>query len=125
MAYTSVGNIKSAMRKLPSSITNEEILYHIEQAGAVIDNKLGTVMSVPLSPTPPLVEKIATDLTVFFMAENLYSSNMPNLDETYTRRYERAMTWLEELVAKENNSKGSDFASTNEEQIFTYDEPEW
>jgi phage gp36-like protein len=127
MAYTSVSSIKSAMRKLPSSITNEEITYHIEQASALIDSKLGEVMSVPLTPTPPLLEKIATDLTIFFLAENLYSSNMPNLDETYVRRYERAMSWLGDMVDREAEKQGSDCASTTEDcsPIFTFDEPEW
>jgi phage gp36-like protein len=123
--YTSPANVKRALRKLPSSVTDEDIYYHIQQADALIDAKLGAVMSVPLSLVSPLVEKVSTDLTIYFLAENLFSSNMPNLDETYTKRYDRAIEWLENMVEKEMDKKGSDFASTNDEQIFTYDEPKW
>jgi phage gp36-like protein len=126
MAYTSVTNIKSAMRKLPSSVTNEEIAYHIQQAEALIDSKLGEVMTVPLSVTPPLVEKIATDLSVFFLAENLYSSNAPNMDEYQQKRYDRAMGWLNEMVARETEKSGADYGSTNDsDPIFTLDDPAW
>jgi phage gp36-like protein len=125
MAYTTVENVRKVMRKLPSSITDEDILYHMEQAEALIDAKLRGTFQLPLIPVPPLLEKITVDITIFFLAESLYSSNMPNLDEYQEKRYERAMEWLEGLIVAENERLGSDYATTNDEQIFTYEDPEW
>jgi phage gp36-like protein len=123
--YTSVANVKMNMRKLPTSITDEEILYHIKKADAVINAKLSGAFEVPFAQVPPLVETISTDLAIFFLAESLYSSNMPNLDEYQQKRYDRAMDWLEEIIHSERDRKGSDFATTNTNQVFTFEDPEW
>ena len=124
--YTSAGNVRKVMRKLPTSITDADITYCIQQADALIDSKLKAVFTVPLSFVPPLVEKISTDLSVFFLAESLYSSNAPNLDEYQVKRYERAMEWLDNMVADETGSTGSDFGSTTDsEPYFTFEDPEW
>jgi phage gp36-like protein len=133
MAYTSPSNIKEIMRKLPSSITDQDITYHIERADALIDGKLGGVFATPFYPVPKLIEHISTDLAIFFLAESLFSSNSPNLDEYQVKRYDRAMKMLEEIAIGDlaigvspKSGQEAGFASTNDEEpIFTLDEPEW
>ena len=132
MAYTSPSNIKEIMRKLPSSITDQDLTYHIEKADALIDGKLGGVYQTPFNPVPRLIQDISTDLAIFFMAESLFSSNQPNLDEYQKTRYDRAMELLNQIL-EGDISLGSDnprrgeagFATTNDQQIFNYEDPEW
>lgn len=132
MAYTSPSNIREIERKLPSSITDDDLIYHIEKSDALIDGKLGGVYQTPFSPVPRLIQDISTDLAIFFMAESLYSSNMPNMDEYQEKRYQRAMGLLNDIL-EGDITLGSDyprkaesgFATTNDQQIFTYEDPEW
>jgi phage gp36-like protein len=136
MSYTSPEKIKGIMRKLPNSVTDQDIQQHIDKADALIDSYLGEVYSTPFNPVPKLIENISTDLSIFFLAESLFSSNQPNLDEYQGKRYERSIKLLEMIIAGElslgrNNpplsGRGSNMASTHEDidPIFSYDEPEW
>lgn len=132
MAYTSPSNVKEIVRKLPSSITDEDINYHIEKADALIDGKLGGVYQTPFNPVPRLIQGISTDLAIFFLAESLFSSNMPNLDEYQQTRYDRAMELLNQILEGDitlgkdhpRNAEAG-FATTNDQQVFNYEEPEW
>lgn len=132
MAYTSPSDIRYVMRKLPSSITDGDIEHFISKADALIDGKLGEVYKTPFSPVPKIIKDISTDLAIFFMAESLYSSNVPNLDEYQKTRYERAMELLNQIL-EGNISLGKEhprlmeagYATTNDQQIFTYEDPEW
>jgi phage gp36-like protein len=123
--YSSVQNVRKIMRKLPSSVTDEDILYHMERADAVINARLAGSFKVPFIDPPVLIEKVSTDLTIYFLAETLYSSQQPNLDEYQERRYVRSMEWLDDFIATDIDSRGSDYATTNDQQIFTYEEPYW
>jgi phage gp36-like protein len=133
MTYASPTQIRQIMRKLPSSVSDEEITSHIEKASALIDGLLGEAYVTPFNPVPKLIESLAIDLTIYFLAETLYSSNMPNLDEYQEKRYKRAMEMLN-MIAKGDlyigvpmkSTHKSGFASTNDaDPIFTLDEPEW
>lgn len=133
MAYTSPSNVREIMRKLPTSVTDQDIEYHISKADAIINSKLGGVFAIPFNPTPVLIQHIATDLSVFFLAESLYSSNMPNLDEYQKTRYDRSIEMLDQIGAGDlyigvNPISGQEtgFASTNDDDpIFTLDKPRW
>jgi phage gp36-like protein len=135
MAYTLPSDVKQVMRKLPSSVTDADIQFHAEKATAYINGLLGKVFVTPFTePVPPLIKHIATDLTVFFLAEDLYSSNQPNLDEYHQKRYERVMKMLGELmdgtldigIPRIDKGDASGFASTNEvDPVFTLDLPQW
>lgn len=131
MAYTSPADVRQILRKLPTSITDEDIQYHVDRAEALIDGILGGVYVTPFQdPIPRLINVISTDLAVYSLAHSLYTSNMPNLDETYRDRYEQAMKLLDEIakgaidIGVEKKSE-SGFAITNDEQIFNYEEPWW
>jgi phage gp36-like protein len=138
MAYTTPSKVKDIMRKLPSSITDEDIQLNIEKAEAYVNGFLGGVFVTPFNPIPRLIESVTTDLTVFFLAESLYSSNQPNLDEYYKVRYERAIQMLNDiasgdlllttpegiLVRPRGDGTGG-YATTNNQQLFSYEDPEW
>jgi phage gp36-like protein len=133
MAYTTVEAVKREMRKLPTSITDTEISNFINKADAYIEAVLGVVFMTPLALPPKIIEMIATDLTVYFLAESLFGSQTPNMmDENYKARFERANSLLEkiligdiytEMPKKENLTAG--YATTNDQQIFNYEDPEW
>jgi phage gp36-like protein len=137
MAYTTPDNIREIMRKLPSSITDQDLQFHIDKAEAYINSYLGGVFKVPFDPTPKLIQNIATDMSIFFLAETFYSSNQPNLDEYQETRYDRSIKMLEQIVSgdlvlivgneviKPTDQGSSGYATTNDQQIFTYEEPEW
>lgn len=131
--YTSPENVKKVMMgKLTARVTDEDIIYHIEKADAYIDAVLGEVYVTPLElPIPKLIESISTDLAVFFLAEDLYSSQQPNLDQYHEKRYHRALEMLSKIVGGDlviglPEKQESGFASTNDaDAIFTLEEPWW
>lgn len=129
--YCTATDLRKVMRKLPTSITDLDINFHIEKADSLIDAMLGEVYNVPLLPIPSLIKNISIDLAVFFLAEDLYSSQQPNMDAYHEKRYTRAMEMLNKIVLGDliivgNTPKGdAGYASTNTEQIFTYEDPEW
>lgn len=98
MAYTTPSKVQEVMRKLPQRVTDQDIQFHIDKAEAYINGLLGEVFYTPFDPVPKLIEVIATDLSVFFLAESLYSSNLPNLDEYQKTRYERSIKMLSEIA---------------------------
>ncbi|AYP68719.1 hypothetical protein BpsS36_00013 [Bacillus phage vB_BpsS-36] len=134
MAYTSPTEVKNIMRKLPSSIQDDSIEFHCEKASSLIDSLLGEVYVTPFEPVPAIIKHMSTDLAVFFLAEDLYSSSSPNMDEYHQKRYDRVMEQVEKIV-EGNMSIGvepkvkSGFASTrsdwDDENVFTVTEPEW
>ena len=132
MLYTTPQQIRKIMRKLPTSITDEDLALNISKAEALVDGKLGMVYYTPFLVVPRLIQDITTDLAIFFTMESLYSSNSPNMDEYQVKRYERALKLLDEVAIGDlaievpmRSGHESGYASTNEEQIFTYQEPEW
>jgi phage gp36-like protein len=137
MAYTTPANVREIMRKLPTSIKDSDIQFHIDKAEAYVNGYLGGVFNIPFDPVPKLIQNITTDLSIFFMAESFYSSNQPNLDEYQETRYERSIKMLEQIVSgdlvliidgeiqRPRDSDASGFATTNDQQIFNYEDPEW
>lgn len=137
MAYATPADVEKIMRKLPPSITTADIQYHIDKAESYINGYLGGVFQVPFPVVPEIIKNITVDMAIFFLAESLYSSNKPNLDEYQETRYERSKEMLEQIVSgdivlviedgviKPINSDYSGYATTNDQQIFNYEEPEW
>lgn len=132
MAYSSPSDVRENMRKLPDRITDEDISYHISKADAFIDSFLGGVFHVPFrEPTPRVIKYISADLATFYLAENIYSSNMPNMDEHQEKRYERILEMLEKIAGGDLDigitpNVPTGFASTNDaDPIFTLDKPYW
>ena len=131
MAYTSPADVREVMTNLPKNSKDDFIKFHVEKADAYIDGLLGEVFDVPFETPPKLIKHISTDLSVYFIAEDLYSSQKPNLDEYHQKRYERAMQMLDDIASGNlgigEDSKGqSGFGTTNKhDPIFTLEEPWW
>lgn len=130
--YSSPERVKMIMRNLPAEkVTDEDIEFFIARATTIIDSYLKEVYPVPFDPIPPIIMVISTDLAVFFLAESLYSSQRPNLDEYYLNRYQRAMELLQKIVNGDMAIIGVDplpgvsvgYATTNTQQVFNYEEP--
>lgn len=134
MAYTTVTDIRRAFSKLSVKVTDEDLQVYAEKASDYLDALLGDVFETPLNNPKPIIKHLATDLAIFFYAEDVYSSQQPNLDEYYTKRYERVVDTIEKILAGEldigvtpkDPATASGFASTNEDDpIFTLDKPYW
>lgn len=138
MIYTTVKMVREIERKLPTSITDQDIEVFIEKAEAYVSGALGGVYQLPFFPVPKLIEMVTTDLAIFYLAESLYTSNQPNLDQYYIEKFERIKQTLHEiatgdltlttpdgLIVKARDSGASGYATTNDQQLFTYEEPYW
>lgn len=134
MAYTSPTDVRQVMRKLPSSITDTDIQFHIDKAEAYLNALVGEVYATPFGdPTPPLIKHVTTDLAVFFLAEDLYSSQQPNMDEYQEKRFKRVMKMIDDIIlgtlligVPRLDVRVSSFETTNDgEPIFTLDLPQW
>jgi phage gp36-like protein len=131
--YATVSDIRNVMTKLPPQIKDEDIEFYIKKATTLVDSHLKVAYVTPFNPVPELIKHITIDLAIFFLAESLYSSQMPNFDEYQVKRYERAISMLEKIAigdlmidAPQRSNYQSGFASTNDEPpIFTLDEPYW
>lgn len=133
MAYTTPADVRKVMRKLPSSVTDLDIQFHIEKATSYLNGLLGGVFVVPFleNNVPPLIKHVTTDLTVFFLAEDLYSSQKPNMDEYQEKRYKRVMDMIGDIIDGSlyigvDPIRKSGFDSTNlADPIFTMENPYW
>lgn len=139
MVYVTPEDIKRAMRKLPSSITDAEIEHYIIKAEAYLDGIMGGVFVVPFEGvplTPPLIKALTADLTVFFLSEDLYTSQMPNMDEYQEKRWERIMEMVSLIKSgeidigvpqkPETEQTSAGFATTSTGLPVFYDnEPYW
>lgn len=130
MTYTTPSEIRGILRNLPSSMVDKDILVFIDKAEAYIDSKLGGAYYVPFNPPPRIIRHLATDLSAFFLVEALATSQKPNLDEYWIKKYERANEMLKgiadgdiDIGVSQKNSSG--FATTNtRDPIFDFD-TEW
>lgn len=134
MAYTLPAEVRLAMRKLPSSITDADIQFHIDKASAYLNGLLGEVYATPfIDPAPPLIKHLTLDLAVFFLAEDLYSSQQPNMDDYQEKRYNRVMKMVDDILigtlvigVPRITVREAGFATTNNgEPIFTLELPQW
>lgn len=139
MAYVVPSDIRLAMRKLPSSISDSEIETYIAKAEAYLNGILGAYFVVPFEVqplTPPLIKALTGDLTVFFLSEDLYTSQQPNMDEYQEKRWDRIMNMIEAIKTGEldigvpqkpsTDTTSAGFASTNDSiPTFSLDDPFW
>jgi len=122
------------MRNLPQSYPDADILFYIEKASSYLDGLLGGVFVVPFTIAPPLIKHITLDLTVYFLSEDVYSSQKPNLfDEHQAKKMERIMKMISQIIegtlvigVPMIPGQTSGFDSTTEgDSIFTLDSPYW
>lgn len=139
MAYVIPSDIRRAMRKLPASILDDELEIYIQKAEAYLNGILGAYFTTPFESeplTPPLIKALTTDLTIFFLAEDLYTSQQPNMDEYQSKRWDRVVNMIEMIKTGEldigvepkpnTDTAQAGFASTNIDlPIFSIEDPFW
>ena len=131
MAYTYASLVRSTVNKLSQSITDAEIEVFCEKATVYLDARLGGVYGVPFNPVPPIIQSLATDLAGYYIAEWLYTSQRPNVDEKTVDKFNRIKETIELILNGDISigvepQKASGFATTNDgrDPIFDYD-TEW
>lgn len=61
--YSTIPNLKAKYPRIEGTqVASSTLIKWIEYADGIIDGYISTVISLPLSPTPPLIEGISTDL---------------------------------------------------------------
>jgi phage gp36-like protein len=80
----------------PANAENAAIIARIDEAietaDAEIDGYCAVKYSVPLSPVPPVVNKLSVDLAIYY----LYSRR--SMPEKVEKRYERAIARLKDIA---------------------------
>ena len=73
--YTTVTKVTDLFPKISeTSITSASIAFYIDQAEAEINGKIIARYTLPFSLTPPLIETIATELSVIKILDRFFTS---------------------------------------------------
>lgn len=92
--YVDEARILKLMPQLPKagasgySNTSDMIELAIEKSESIIDSRLASKYSLPLSTVPPLVRHLADELSLYFLYQGLYSSDNVAHNE-YAEDYRR------------------------------------
>ena len=83
--YTTVSKVTDAYPRIKETkVTSAEVAFYINQAEAEINGKIAGEYSLPFTATPPLIETVATELSIikvldrFFTSEHRSSSDWRN-----------------------------------------------
>jgi phage gp36-like protein len=76
------------------TVAEHRVTGAIEDADQEIDGYIGAGRQVPLSPVPPVIRKLSTDIAVY----NLYSRR-DTVPEGRLERYRAAVRFLEQVAA--------------------------
>lgn len=139
MSYSTPEELRVGKRNLPSSITDEDLQVFCDRATIYINGILAKAYAVPFSSVPPLIVQVANDLSTYFFAEAMYTSQKPNLDEFYVRLKERLDVLLQSVLngdmslIDENGNVvqtlptwNNGYATTNDDcPFFDRDNPRW
>ncbi|QUO43451.1 DUF1320 domain-containing protein [Brevibacillus composti] len=69
----------------------------IDAATAVVNTYVAMRYPVPLSPVPPIVNKLTVDIAIY----NLFTRHYNDEDNVFVRRYRDAIRLLEKIAADE------------------------
>jgi phage gp36-like protein len=73
--YTTVTKVTDLFPKISdTNISSASIAFYIDQAEAEINGKIAVRYTLPFSLTPPLVETIATELSVIKILDRFFTS---------------------------------------------------
>ncbi|AGY47205.1 head-tail adaptor [Bacillus phage Glittering] len=129
--YATPEDLRLVMNNLSKQVTDELLTKYIQEASNYIDARLGVAYKTPFLVTPPIIHDITVDLARFFFAEDAYTSQKPNLDEYYIKMKERIDKLINDilsgvLIIDPDVKLPAGFGTTTDgEQIFTLDRPEW
>lgn len=101
VSYTTVELLLNTLPAIGSvsAITSAHIAHYIGEAQAHIDAKISRYYSLPLSVEVPIIQTIATNLTVYgLMVKRLLSAQQIN-DSPWPARYKEAQELLDDIGA--------------------------
>lgn len=109
MAYCSIEDITSRMPepvvkkltqddKVSNEVNQTVVSSAIFDATAIIDSKLFQVYTLPISPTPGILLRIAVDLAIYFIYRNRFDNKVP---EEVKASYDEAIKQLDKIKSGE------------------------
>lgn len=104
--------IEQVYRMLPvvgslTSVTTTQIAQYIGGADAIINSKLARTYTVPISPAPPILEALSTDLTLYYLLAKRVAATAPSMGGSnagrneWFDRYKEAMALLDKIAMGE------------------------
>jgi phage gp36-like protein len=100
MAYTSVPTLKQLYPMVNSvtTVTSADMFLFIQQADSIVNGKIGKQYTVPVSPTPPLLETLSTDLAMYrLLALRFFTQKQMN-DSVWPDRFKETMALLDQIA---------------------------
>lgn len=134
--YTTADKVRKLLLGIDATVMDDsDVEAHIVNADAQINSYIGTVYSLPVSATAPLLEKLSGEIASYLIMRTEFTQDSQNISE-YLSEYEKAIKTCEEIrdgkmllvdssgneLAKDGNlfsSNTKDFHNT-----FDMDDPE-
>lgn len=115
MPYCSIEDITSRMPepvvkkltqddKVSDEVNQAVVSSAIFDSTAIIDSKLFQVYTLPISPTPGILLRIAVDLTIYFIYRNRFDNKVP---EEVKASYDEAIKQLDRIRNGEEQLPGA------------------
>lgn len=100
--YTTVSLTLASAVGLSSitAINSADVARWINQVEGIIDSHLAARYTLPFSSTPPMIEAIATDMSVFRVVRATHSNDSPTFTE-WAQRWNDAIDMLRAIHAGE------------------------
>lgn len=99
--YTTVEKVALTVPSISSlsNVTSAVVAHYISRVSAVMDSKLASAFTVPLSGSYPILEYIATDLTVYEIVGKRQITGTKNTENDWPSRFKDANDLLDGIVA--------------------------
>lgn len=137
VSYTSASLVQQTFQAVGSmtTITSGIIALNAGDAEAFINAKLAKSYALPLATTPPILQSLATDLTIYYLItrRNLWTAEQVK-QSTWPDRYKSIMEMLEQIASGqlplvdgsgdllEQNTSNAPIISTTSGYIPTFNE---
>jgi len=78
--YTNDRNVRDLYPKIDQvkSITEQQVVFFIDQVEPIINGKLAPRYSIPFSPVPPLIESISTEYALIKLLDRFFTQEEPS-----------------------------------------------
>ncbi len=99
--YTSVLLLKQMVPSVGSvtSITSADIALFIRNAESIVNAKISKSYAVPISPAPPLLETISTDISLYrLLALRMFTQAQMN-ESVWPDKFKESMETLDDIAA--------------------------
>lgn len=84
-----------------SNITSAALAHYINRADSVIDAKLASRYTVPLSPIPEIIKTISTDLAIYEIVGKRMVTLVKDVENDWPSRFKEANDLLDKIATGE------------------------